>query len=132
MTTLVSEYMSAQPFTIGHDIKLSVAHEMMRRHGVRHLPVLDAGKLVGVVSQRDLYFLETFRDVRLDEVSVEEAMTAEPFVVGGDAPIEEVALEMVRRKIGAVIVEENGKVAGIFTALDGLRALADLERQRAA
>lgn len=128
----VSEYMTRHPFTIGHDIKLSVAHEMMRKHQVRHLPVLDGGKLVGVLSQRDLYFLETFRDVSLEGVSVEEAMTSDPYTVPPTASVVEIAQEMIGRKLGTVLVVEHGTVIGIFTAIDGLRALVDREKRSAA
>lgn len=124
----VGDYMTRHPFTIGHDIKLSVAHAAMREHRVRHLPVLDGGKLVGVISQRDLYFLETFKDAKLEEVAVEEAMTSDPYVVEATAPLVEVASEMIRRKLGTALVAERGRVVGIFTAIDGLRALVDLAK----
>lgn len=127
----IAQYMTSHPFTIGHDIKLSVAHEMMQQHRVRHLPVLNAGNLVGVLSQRDLYFLETFKDVRLSEVAVEEAMSGDPYVVDSKTPLAEVAREMIRRKLGTALVAEHGRVIGIFTALDGLRALADQESRGA-
>ena len=53
---------------------MAAAHRLMRRHKIRHLPILQEGKLVGVLSQRDLYFLETLKDVNPEEVNVSEAM----------------------------------------------------------
>ena len=63
----VGASMTPQPVTIGRKQPLAIAHRMMRAHGVRHLPVLEHGELVGVVSQRDLYFLETIRDADPEE-----------------------------------------------------------------
>ena len=70
----------------------------MRERGVRHLPVVVDGKLVGVVSQRDLYLLETLRGVDVGRELVEEAMSDEPFVVAPDAPLEEVAEAMANQQ----------------------------------
>src|SRR5262245_58277645 len=63
----MAEVMTPQPQTIGLDQTLDVAHRMMRENGIRHLPVLEHGELVGVLTQRDLYFLETIKGVELDE-----------------------------------------------------------------
>lgn len=119
----IERFMTANPHTIGRDLTLTVAHELMRKHGVRHLPVLHGGKLVGVLSQRDLYFLETFKDVEQDKVTVEEAMTPDPFIVELTAKLGDVARTMADHKYGAAIVVESGKVVGIFTAIDALHAL---------
>ena len=58
---LIRDYMTESPHSIGANQTLATAHEMMRAHQIRHLPVLRAGKLVGIVSQRDLYLVETLR-----------------------------------------------------------------------
>ena len=50
----VSRYMTRQPWTISSQSSLSDAHAVMREHAIRHLPVIDDGKLVGIVSDRDL------------------------------------------------------------------------------
>lgn len=120
----IREFMTPSPLTIGSDQPLSVAHRLMREHGIRHLPVLEDGKLVGLVSQRDLYFIETLRDVDPDKVTVAEAMTTETYVVTPRTHLETVAREMAQQRIGsAVVVDEQGKVVGVFTTTDALRAL---------
>ena len=53
-TTTIDQVMTPQPYTIGRDQTLATAHQMMRAHLVRHLPVLEHSELVGIVSQRDL------------------------------------------------------------------------------
>jgi acetoin utilization protein AcuB len=122
----VGALMTPQPYTIGRREPLMTAHRLMNEHGIRHLPVLEHGDLIGIVSQRDLYFLETIRGVDLDTDIVEDAMTSDTYAVAPDEPIGTVARRMARHRYGCAIVVERGKVAGIFTVTDALRLLATL------
>lgn len=124
-TVRVSDFMTSSPHTIGDDQSLERAHALMREHHIRHLPVLHGGKLVGVVSMGDLHLLETLGNDELSQMKIEEAMTAEPYVVRPDAPLEDVAREMARHKYGTAIVSDGRKVVGIFTTIDALRALTE-------
>lgn len=112
------------PHTIGEDQPLRVAHEMMRRHGIRHLPVLRGGVLVGVLSQRDLYFVETLTDVDLDSVPVSDAISTETFTVSPRASLRAVAAEMADHRYGSAVVMERARVIGILATVDGMRALS--------
>jgi len=123
----ICHFMTPAPHSIGRDQPLSVAHARMRELGVRHLPVLDAGKLAGIISQRDAYFVETMRDVDPSQVPVEEAMSTDVYVVEPDAPIEQVASEMAERKYGCAVVARGARILGIFTTIDALETLAELE-----
>lgn len=125
----VDLYMTPAPCTIGPDQPLAAAHALMRRHLIRHLPVIEAGALVGVVSIGDLHLFETLDGVDPKEARVREAMTANPYSVSPDAPLREVAAKMADRKIGSALVVEQGQVVGIFTAVDGLRGLSLLVEQ---
>ncbi|MCC6807499.1 MAG: CBS domain-containing protein [Deltaproteobacteria bacterium] len=116
--------MTATPHTIGRKQTLQKAHELMREHGIRHLPVLDGGKLVGIVSQRDLEMVETLDGVDPGAIAVEEAMTSEPYVVAPLAKLDETVRVMARKKFGSAVVADKGRVVGIFTAVDALAALA--------
>jgi acetoin utilization protein AcuB len=98
----------------------------MRALGVRHLPVLSAGKLVGIVSQRDLLFVETLRDAEPAGVRVDEAMSADVYTVPPERPIGEVAARMLERKFGCAVVVRHGAVVGIFTTTDALRTLMNI------
>lgn len=122
----VGALMTPQPLTIGRQQSLSTAHRLMRDHHVRHLPVLEHGELIGVVSQRDLYFLETIRGIDLDDDLVEDAMTTDTYAIEPDAPISAVARQMARYRYGCAVVVERGKVIGIFTATDALRLVSTL------
>jgi acetoin utilization protein AcuB len=124
----IHRFMTPTPHTITTRQTLAEAHQTMRERGVRHLPVVSDGKLVGVVSQRDLYLLETLRGVDVGREMVEEAMSDEPFVVAPDASLDEVAEAMANSKHGSALVVESATLVGIFTSTDALRALVALLR----
>lgn len=120
----VQEFMSIAPVVVSSDRTLAEARRLMRERGIRHLPVVDRGRLVGVVSQRDLYLLETIRGVDPGTETVREAMAPEPYAVPPDAPLEAVAAAMAENKFGSAVVVDRGAVIGLFTTVDALRALA--------
>lgn len=120
----VEKVMTTMPHTIGKDIPLAKALDMMRIHRIRHLPVQEGGKLVGVLTDRDLKLATSFTGA--DELSVEDAMTPDPYSVPPQTPLDHVTGTMAEFKYGcAIIQQENGKVVGIFTATDALRFLTD-------
>jgi len=124
-TPLVGHYMSPFAQTIGRDQTLATAHRIMRENDIRHLPVLEGGRLVGIVSQRDLHFVESFSDVDPTKIRVEEAMSSDVFTVTRDTLLVEAVQTMVQNKYGSAVVIEGGKVLGMFTAIDAQRALLD-------
>ena len=124
----IRRFMTVGPHSISSRHTLAEAHQTMRERGVRHLPVIDDGKVIGVVSQRDLYLLETLRGVDAARELVEEAMSSEPFVVDPDAALEDVAEAMAFHKHGSALVVEGSAIVGIFTTTDALRALVTLLR----
>jgi acetoin utilization protein AcuB len=123
---LVRQFMTRAPHTIGPAQTLAQAHEIMREHRIRHLPVLNGGRLVGMVSQRDLALIETLPGVNPAEVPVEDAMTQEVLVVAPGTPLARVAAEMADLKRGSAVVMEAERVVGLFTVTDACRALARL------
>jgi acetoin utilization protein AcuB len=88
--------------------------------------VLDGTKLVGIVSERDLYLIETLRDVNPEDVRVEEAMTVRTYCVSPETSLEEVAGQMAEHKYGCALVLEGDAVVGMFTTVDALRVLVHL------
>ncbi len=119
----VSSYMSRMPWTMDSEECLAAAHKLMRKHQIRHLPVTSGGKLVGVLSLRDLHLIETLEDVDQNEVRIHEAMTGEPYTVSPDDPIDEVAAMMAHNKWGSAVVMDGPEIQGIFTTIDALIAL---------
>jgi acetoin utilization protein AcuB len=120
----ISRYVSSVVVLIGPGQPLSEAIRLMRLHEVRHLPVVAKGRLVGLISQRDVYLMQSLERSDPREVLVSEAMTADPYTVEPDEPVDVVAREMARRKIGSVLVTHNDVLLGLFTTTDALLALA--------
>jgi acetoin utilization protein AcuB len=121
----IKKYMTTDVQTIGDEQPMSVAHRLMREQHIRHLPVLHQGKLVGIVTDRDLHLVETLRDVDPTKVAVSEAMTPEPYVVTPDASLDEVVSTMAAKKYGSAVISDHGHVVGIFTTVDACSAFAD-------
>ncbi len=123
--------MTARPFTIGAEQTMAEAGRLMREHHIRHLPVVSAGRLVGMVTERDLLLVETAQDTTPETLPVAEAMTANPYAVSPDTSLEWVALQMAQRKLGSAVIVERGRVVGVLTTVDALLALEDaLARSR--
>jgi acetoin utilization protein AcuB len=121
----VSRYMSAAPVAVQQRASLADAIALMQKHDVRHLPVLEASALVGIVSERDLAMAGALVPEAWEELRVAEAMTPEPYSVHPDTPITEVAAEMSEHRYGAaVIVGASHELLGLFTTSDALRVLA--------
>jgi acetoin utilization protein AcuB len=122
----IKKYMTTDVQTIGDEQPMSVAHRMMREQHIRHLPVLHQGKVVGIVTDRDLHLVETLRDVDPTKIAVSEAMTQEPYLVSPDAALDEVVATMAAKKYGSAVITDHGHVVGIFTTVDACSAFADL------
>ncbi len=118
------DVMTKSPHSIGQDQRLNLAHELMRKYRIRHLPVLDGGKLVGLLSQRDLFLVETLKDVDPTEVEVSDAMSADVYSVEPGAKLTAVAAHMADKKIGCAVVMDGPKVVGVFTTTDALLTLS--------
>ena len=123
--TTVADYMSRPPFCIQQKEPLVAAHSLMRVHGIRHLPVLDGERLVGLLSERDLHLIETLRSVDPRREQVAGAMTENPFAVAPDMALSRVAQVMYANRYGSAVVVEHGVVIGIFTTMDALRAISE-------
>jgi acetoin utilization protein AcuB len=121
--TTVADYMTPGPYTIGREQSLVAAKQLMQKIHARHLPVLHGGKLVGVLSDRELAAIETLPGSK--QLTVEDAMVPDVYITSEDAPLATVAGEMARQRIGSAIVLKDEHVVGVFTAVDALRALAE-------
>lgn len=122
---VIRQYMTASPATINARLPLSAAQTLMRAEGIRHLPVLEGGNVVGLLSERDVLLVESIPGVNPAAVLVEEAMVQSVFQVGPDDAVAEIVQTMIERKIGSAVVVEQSRVIGVFTTIDALRALVD-------
>ena len=122
----IQRYMTTAPHSIGLAQTLASAESLMKSEKIRHLPVLEGGRLRGILSDRDIHLVETLRDVDPKKVTVEEAMSEHVYSVSPDAPLDEVVFAMAEKKYGSAVVMQNEKVVGIFTTVDVCRAFGEL------
>ena len=125
-TTRVGNVMSRSPHCVGVEESLSRAAEVMRSYGIRHLPVLENGRPVGMLNERDIVLAETLSGGSLARVTVAEAMTSIPYCAAPDTPVAEVAGHLSRRKLDSALVMSGTRVLGVFTTTDALTLLAAL------
>jgi acetoin utilization protein AcuB len=131
--TRVREIMQHRIVPIGVGERLSTVEDIMTLAGVRHMPVVHGGELVGVVSERDLLraSLSILADHRRDErraflhgVDITRVMSSPPVTIGPDEAVEQAALSMVDHKIGCLPVLDDGRLLGMLTETDVLRYFA--------
>jgi acetoin utilization protein AcuB len=132
----VRELMTSGVVTVARNDTLSLADDLMRTKNIRHLPVVEDGRLVGILTQRDLFqatlssalgFGEKARKEFLKSVVVKEVMTEEVLTVDPETDIKEAARTMLDRRVGCLPVVEKGpidKLVGILTDRDLLRVIA--------
>lgn len=124
MTLLISDLMTKSVHTIGTSLSLADAAKMMNKHKIRHLPVLEQGALVGLLSDRDVQLVTSLSDLDPTCLLVEDAMSQAPWTVTPETPLLQVAQHMAETKIGSAVVMEHDKIVGVFTTTDGMRALS--------
>jgi acetoin utilization protein AcuB len=126
----ISKYMSTSPHSIGPAQSLATAHKLFRDHEIRHLPVLDGGRLVGLLTTRDVTLVESFESLDTNATKVEDVMATSVYTTSPDAALDEVCDHMAQHKYGSAVVVQNNHVVGIFTTVDICRATAELLRSR--
>ena len=124
----VGSVMTPFPYSVDTDAEVAEVERLMDEHHIHHIPVQQEGRVVGVVLERDLHHLiDRFlpntdkarfraRDIMVDEV----------YLVSFDRPLNEVALEMAKRRTGAAIILHYEKLAGILSVTDICRILAEI------
>jgi acetoin utilization protein AcuB len=128
----LTRYMTRKPWTIAPTATMAEAHRLMREHTIRHLPVVEGDRIVGIVSMHDLHLLETLPGVKPEEVEVEDAMSTEVYTASEHDDLADVVDRMAEARMGSAVVVGPDGLVGIFTAIDALHALADILRREAA
>ncbi len=125
----IKHYMTETPETIEHDLPLKDARQRMDELRAHHLPVVNNGDLVGMLSSRDVSLSESLAGKRYADMTVAQAMTLDPFTCGPEAHLDAVAREMHSNRYGSVVIVDRDhprQVLGIFTVTDALRVLGGL------
>jgi acetoin utilization protein AcuB len=124
---VVGAVMTSFPYFVEVDDTATKMERIMDEHGIRHLPVQEKGKVIGIVSERDLhhYVKREAAQAEKNTIQARHIMIPHPYVVPFRAPLNEVVFEMAKRRIGSVIVQRQGKLAGILSAIDVCRILGE-------
>ncbi len=117
--------MTREPYRIPSTASLEEARALMQQHDIRHLPVMEGDKLLGIISQNDVRIVAAVPGVHLENIEVSRVLTS-PTCVWGEASLDEVAETMATDKLDCVVVLGGHGVQGIFTSCDALRALGDV------
>jgi acetoin utilization protein AcuB len=120
--------MTPFPYFVDTDEEVAEVERLMRKHHIRHIPVQQDGRVVGIVSERDLFHLGDRFLPNIDKARIRarEIMVDDPYIVAFETPLSEIALEMAKRHIGSAIVLHHEKLAGILSATDICRILAEI------
>ncbi|RTI05381.1 acetoin dehydrogenase [Thermus scotoductus] len=126
---LVQDVMRSPVVTVEPGVTLEEAYRLLLEKGIRHLPVMEEGRLVGIITDRDIRLATSHLNpkgpcpgcAQVGEVMTREVVTAHPL-----DPVEEAARVMRERKIGCLPVLEDGALVGIVTGIDLLDALLKL------
>lgn len=130
--------MSAPPVMIGSEESLQRAVDLLRKHNIRELPVVDNGRLVGIITDRDVREVSPsyplFRDSEeirhhRENLKVAQAMTVEPLVISPEAPLVEAAKMLHTYRVGSLPVVEDGKVVGVVSVTDILKMFIEQNKQ---
>jgi CBS domain-containing membrane protein len=135
MAKTVRDIMATEVTTLGRNDSLQLAKDIMTLGRVRHFPVIDDNKVVGVVSQRDLYkaslgsvmkYGEKAQRAFLEGIVVKEIMSDPPITIAPHASVQEAARLMMEKKIGCLPVLEGAQLVGIVTETDMLKLVAEM------
>jgi CBS domain-containing membrane protein len=128
----VKDIMAKNPATLDRNDTLEVAEHVMTLGHIRHMPVVDKGRIVGVVSQRDLFRSPIAHALgygrkaqRRITMRVSEVMKRSVMTICPDSTISAAAGQMIERKIGCLPVVEHDRLVGIITETDILRYVAE-------
>jgi CBS-domain-containing membrane protein len=132
---VVREIMMGSPVTLKPDDTLDLANDIISLGRIRHIPIVDDGKLIGIISERDLIGAAASRIFGLKQKSksallksllIKEIMRKHVVTVEPDTPITNAAQLMADKKIGCVPVLREGALVGLVTTTDVLRYVEGL------
>ena len=121
----VGEWMERELITIDRNTTIQEAISLMKKHSIRHLPVIEEGRLVGLVTEGDMR--QVFVASLIEELSIDDVMIKDPITVKVDAEIDDAARVIHYNKIGGLpVVDEDQGLLGIITVADIMAAFIEL------
>lgn len=128
----VAAVMTPFPYTVNAGDPVAKVERLMAEHQIRHVPVLDGEKLVGLISERDLHHQVHSSLPKQDKARIHARaiMLPDPYTVEITASLADVVGEMATLQIGCAIVLRHGRLAGIFSCTDACRVLEEVLHER--
>lgn len=125
MEAHIKNYMTEQPHSVRPGETLASARQMMDKYAIRHLPVVENKKVVGLLTDRDFALLYLYPDLDIGKSTVEDLMIQGVETCGPDDLLHEVTDVMAKTKHGSVVVVDNeSRLLGIFTSVDATRLIS--------
>ena len=124
----IDSLMTAFPHSIEASLTIHDAQAIMGSEGIRHLPVTSEGRLVGIISDRDLKlaFALAGSSPADETLHVGDVCNLEAYIVEYNTPVDYVVTHMAEMRVSTAIITRNGKLVGIFTTTDVCRNYAEL------
>ncbi len=124
--------MTPFPYSIELDASLDEAMALMAKHEVRHLPVTDGHIPAGMISDRDIRGVALVHagQENAGVLRVRDVYVTEVYIVDLNEPLDNVLLHMADGHIGSAVVTREGRLAGVFTAMDACRTFGEYLRER--
>jgi CBS domain-containing protein len=131
-TQRVEDWMSTPPIVVSPTTTIEEAQRLMQQHRVRRLPVVQDGRLVGIVTRGDLRVEQRSAATTLSvyewrallqQLTIASCMTHSPITIAPSAPVLDAARQMLTHKIGALPVVAGDRLVGVITETDLLRLL---------
>ena len=109
--------------TVGLHESLHNARQMFRQHHIKQLPVMDKGKLIGLIKEKDVLLIlgPDFDYPKESELQVEDAYTSDPLIVDHEASLVDTLFLLAEHRCGCALVTRGGILTGIFTDTDACR-----------
>ena len=120
----VKKRMAKKLVTTRKDATVADAINLMKKHSIRHLPVVEDGELLGWVTERDIR--EAYIASLIEQVSIGDIMIKDPITISSDANLEEAAELLYRHGIGGLPVVDKGKLVGVITVADIMAAFIEV------
>ena len=122
----IKDFMTAFPFTIEKNQTIHEARKLMVENRIRHLPVCEDKNIIGVISERDIYWvlgphvkMKTENEIKVADIAHDDS-----YHVDWNTPIKDVVAEMGRRRVGSVFIMREEFIVGIFTTVDVCRCFS--------
>jgi CBS domain-containing protein len=135
----IRDLMAQNPATLDRNETLDIPDTIMNLGRIRHMPVVEDGRVVGILSQRDLFrsalivalgFGRKTTSALIKTIRVKEVMTKPAITITADAAVSDAARLMIEKKIGCLPVVENERLIGLITETDILRSVVECSIQR--